>query len=144
MEGSESRGVDSVRAALKRTDADPDEEEAPDEYGMSSMSGLDQDMTKDTDTVRIFGASLPSKFASRGRGLQSYEEDPGKVDPALIAKILADNGNDLEAAKRALQKNGEVSDLAEGMFRMGVKHMEVHPPRYAGVLVSPTLDTCML
>ena len=138
MEGSKPGGVDSARASLKGTDSDPDEEDAPDEYGMSMISGLDQDLTKDTDTVRIFGASLPSKFASRGRGLRSYDEE--KVDPALMATILAENGNDLEAAKLALQENGRISELAEEMFRMGVKYMQVPPPRHVVLLDLPAPD----
>jgi hypothetical protein len=99
-----------------------------DEYGMSMMGGLDQDLTKDTDKVRVFGANLDSKFASRGRGLQQYEVDEGKVDPKIIAKLLEENDGDLEKAKKALKIELGRSKKAEEIFRVGVKLMQVRAP----------------
>jgi len=103
-------------------------EDETDEYGMSMMGGLDQDLTKDTDKVRVFGANLDSKFASRGRGLQQYEVDEGKVDPKIIAKLLEENDGDLEKAKKALKIELGRSKKAEEIFRVGVKLMQVRAP----------------
>ena len=86
---------------------------------MSMMSGTDVD--KPTDKVRVFGANLDSKVASRGQGLQDYEEEWSK---ALMEQELAKVGGDMEAAKRALRRRDQLIRDAETAFRTGVKLME--------------------
>eukprot|EP00961_Rhodomonas_salina_P239549 3236201-Rhodomonas_salina.2 len=59
---------------------------------MSMMVGLDQE-ERPSDKVRVFGANLDSKFASRGRGLQNFEDS--QVTEAMMQKALAESRGDL-------------------------------------------------
>ena len=70
-----------------------------DEESMSMMSGTD--VFRADDKVRVFGASLDSKVASRGNGLQEYEEK--EVPKAVMDQILMQYGGDMEAAKLELR-----------------------------------------
>ena len=53
------------------------------------------------DKVRVFGANMDSKFASRGAGLQNYEEK--KIPAAVMEELLFQHGGDMEAAKKELR-----------------------------------------
>jgi predicted nucleic acid-binding Zn-ribbon protein len=65
---------------------------------------------------------LDSKIASRGAGLQSYDEK--EVSPALMAELLQKYAGDMDAAKRELRMRDMKTKEAEQFFRTGVKLME--------------------
>jgi len=88
---------------------------------MSMMVGLDQE-ERPSDKVRVFGANLDSKFASRGRGLQNFEDS--QVTEAMMQKALAESRGDLELAKKNLRKNLQRLQDAEDKFRAGVNLMK--------------------
>ena len=88
-----SRSSETVSKEPVETSGAYDEDEV-----MSMMAGTD--VFKATDKVRVFGANLDSKIASRGEGLQSYEE---QWSTALMEETLGKFGGDMEAAKRHLR-----------------------------------------
>jgi hypothetical protein len=65
-----------------RQDEDEDEREV-----MSMMSGTD--VFRKEDKVRVFGANLDSKIASRGQGLQNYDEKevPAEVMDQILLQV---------------------------------------------------------
>ena len=72
--------------------------------------------------MRVFGASLDSKVASRGQGLQDYDEK--EVPAEVMDQILLQTGGDMEAAKRLLRQRDMQIKEAERYFRTGVSLME--------------------
>jgi hypothetical protein len=95
-------------------------EDEEDGEAMSMMSGTD--IFRTDDKVRVFGASLDSKVASRGQGLQDYEEQ--EVPKEVMDRILLQTGGDMEAAKRLLRQRDAQIKEAERYFRTGVSLME--------------------
>lgn len=73
--------------------------DADDDEVMSMMKGTD--IFRKEDKVRVFGANLDSKVASRGQGLQDYEEK--QVPKRVMEELLMQYGGDMEAAKRELR-----------------------------------------
>lgn len=66
--------------------------------------------------------NMDSKMASRGAGLQNYEEKD--VSPALMEELLQKYAGDMTAAKRELRMRDMKRKEAEEYFRTGVKLME--------------------
>ena len=118
MAGLRSQAIAGSEGASETMDTCTDEDE--EDQSMSMMSGTD--IFRTDDKVRVFGASLDSKVASRGQGLQDYEEQ--EVPKEVMDRILLQTGGDMEAAKRLLRQRDAQIKEAERYFRTGVSLME--------------------
>jgi len=110
--------VSTDQSEVSYTDVEQSEES---EEVMSMMAGLDTE-EQPSAKVRVFGANLDSKFASRGRGLQDFEDL--EVTESMMQKALVGSRGDLEKAKKTLRNSLRRLQKAEDLFRNGVSLMK--------------------
>ncbi|EKX54660.1 hypothetical protein GUITHDRAFT_100135 [Guillardia theta CCMP2712] len=91
------------------------------EESMTMLTKIDRGPRKE-EKVKVFGARLDSKVASRGEGLQVYEED--RVPDWVMEQILMECNGDLKKAKSMLRVRQGRLAKAEEFFRSGVKSFD--------------------
>ena len=91
------------------------------EESMTMLTKIDRGPRKE-EKVKVFGARLDSKVASRGEGLQVYEED--RVPDWVMEQILMECNGDLKKAKGMLRVRQGRLAKAEEFFRSGVKSFD--------------------
>eukprot|EP00960_Hanusia_phi_P065048 765986-Hanusia_phi.AAC.2 len=118
LRGKQSLGV-QMSTSARETELNRGAED--NEGSMSMLNKIDRGPRKD-EKVKVFGARLDSKVASRGEGLQVYDEV--KVPDWVMEQILMECNGDLKKAKAMLRVRQGRLAKAEEFFRSGVKSFD--------------------